>query len=60
MNPSYKNAILEIYDIQGKLTDMYILDTNSLSINIDHLSKGFYFVKVRTNEKTFINKFEKI
>lgn len=60
LNPSYLNATLEIYDIEGKLIDRYYLDTYFKTMNLDHLSKGLYFIKIKTNEKTFINKFEKI
>lgn len=60
INPAYSNATLEIYDMQGKTADMYYLETYSKSINLDHLTKGLYFIKIMTNEKAFISKFVKI
>jgi len=60
INPMYLNATLEIYDTRGQLIYRNYFDTYIKSINIEHLSKGIYFVKVTTTEKTFINKFEKV
>lgn len=46
---------VKIYDLQGKL----ILEDNTTEINVNHLSKGLYIVKVITDKGEFAKKFIK-
>ncbi|MFN4234637.1 MAG: T9SS type A sorting domain-containing protein [Bacteroidia bacterium] len=49
---------LQIFDVSGKLIDYKIIDKNSASsINISHLSSGFYTLQIHSdNQPIFVNK----
>ena len=54
-----KNALLTIYDTQGKKFMQQSFSQEKSAINISKLTKGIYFIKLRTNENTFVDMFVK-
>lgn len=48
--------IVEIYDNLGRLISKY---ENKKSIQVEHFSKGTYYLKIKTPEKTYYEKFLK-
>lgn len=55
-NSTFNEVSASVYDVMGKKINVEItqIGENSLSLNVSHLEKGVYFVKVKSNfeEKT--------
>ncbi|MBP0903827.1 T9SS type A sorting domain-containing protein [Mariniflexile gromovii] len=52
-----KGSKIEIYDMLGKLSVKYSIESNNQSININNFKKGVYFVKVKSTKGTsFVKK----
>ena len=54
LNISAKENIqnIIIYDISGKMIKSYAIDANQIQLDLNSLSKGFYFVKI-TNKSGY-------
>lgn len=52
---------IEIYDLAGKLifSKSYNIRTSTLEVDLSNLTSGFYVLKLRTEEKTYIYKIGK-
>jgi len=50
------DAVIEIFDIQGKSLYKNSININTKSIDISNFSKGIYFLKVRTNNEVKVEK----
>lgn len=53
------NAELEIYDIKGQLIDSRHFVNEPVSLNIDHLYAGMYFVEIFADDKRMVLKLVK-
>lgn len=54
-----KNTSIEIIDMQGKIVLSKNTNSHKTAINIEQLSKGFYFVRINNSNQTQIEKFIK-
>lgn len=52
-------AIIEIYNIQGQLLKIIVVNDKKTSVDISNFSSGMYFVKVKTEQGIAIKKFTK-
>ena len=55
-NTNGKDALLEIYSIQGRLVKHIEIQTEISRIEVGDLQKGLYFILVRTNGRTVAQK----
>jgi Secretion system C-terminal sorting domain len=60
INPTYENAVLNIYDINGQKIKEEIVQKEANNIDISNLKSGIYVLKIQSEGKAFISKFIKI
>jgi len=51
-----KNSVIQVYNISGQLILQKTLTKNITQVNLTEYSKGMYFVKVETDNKTIVRK----
>lgn len=57
---SYKNGVVEIYNVLGeKIMEYNNMLTNNISVPVNHLSNGTYFVYVKSDNKILNGRFIK-
>jgi len=54
-----KDAMISIYDIQGKLQMQYPVTGKKMELNINRLAKGLYFLKLKGNDNIITKKIVK-
>lgn len=54
-----QNNMLTIYDTQGRIVLQQTYHHDKPDVNISRLSKGIYYIKLRTNESSFVDIFVK-
>ncbi len=50
------NAQVFVYTMTGKEIYHSVIDNDSYTVNLKHINKGVYFVKVTSNDKSFVRK----
>jgi hypothetical protein len=59
MHNNLSNSLIEVYSFEGRKVVSEQCQSNNYKLNVDHLIKGTYFLKVSSKEKTFTTKFNK-
>jgi alpha-tubulin suppressor-like RCC1 family protein len=55
----FMNTTAEIFDIQGQHLQSVALQSNTTAVQINALSRGIYFVKIKIGDGLIVNKFVK-
>jgi hypothetical protein len=59
INASERIQKVELYTIDGKQLNLSYPNTNRTDIDLNHMTSGIYFVKIRTNNQLFTKKIVK-
>jgi hypothetical protein len=51
-----KSSILELFSITGQKLETYIVQTDNPELNLSGIKKGIYFLRLKTDQKTYTQK----